>query len=366
MKQNRFKELAYNIGITSFSLFVALMLGALLFAIAGANPFKAYAVMFTAPLQDIFGITEMFVRAAPLLLVALGISISFRSGILNIGGEGQILIGAIFGLVAALYFPQVHWSVMIPLVFLASFAGGAVWGGIAGWMKAYLNVNEILSTVMLNYVAIQIYNFLIRGPMMDKNEIVYGTGASQTARIAKEYWLTKLIPGARLHSGMIIAVVLAVIVFIFLWKTIYGYRMRAVGAEIKASRYAGINTKFYLMLAMIFAGGFAGLAGAVEILGVHHRGLESISAGYGFSGIVVALFGGLHPLGAIPASIVFGLLIVGADMMQRAVQVPAYIILAIQGLIILAIVTSSVFITQKSMKAKVLKLLRISGGKNAV
>ncbi len=347
MKQNKLKDLVYNLGITVFGLTIALLIGALLFMIAGANPFKAYYVMFTAPLQDLFGITEIFVRAAPLLLVALGISISFRSGILNIGGEGQILVGAIFGLVVALYAPQMHWAVMIPLIFLASFAGGAIWGGIAGWMRAYLNVNEILSTVMLNYVAIQIYNFLIRGPMMDKNEIVYGTGASQTARIAKEYWLTKLIPGARLHSGMIIAVVLAVIVFIFLWKTIYGYRMRAVGAEIKASKYAGINTKWYLLLAMLFAGGFAGMAGAVEILGVHHRGLESISAGYGFSGIVVALFGGLHPLGAIPASIVFGLLIVGADMMQRAVQVPAYIILAIQGLIILSIVSSSVFITKK-------------------
>ena len=363
MKQNRFNDLLYNFGITAFSLTIALLIGAILFMIAGANPFKAYYVMFTAPLQDLFGITEIFVRAAPLLLVALGISISFRSGILNIGGEGQILIGAIFGLVIALYAPQMHWSVMIPLIFIASFAGGALWGGIAGWMRAYLNVNEILSTVMLNYVAIQVYNFLIRGPMMDKNEIVYGTGASQTARIAKEYWLTKLIPGARLHSGMIIATVLAVVVFIFLWKTIYGYRMRAVGAEIKASRYAGINTKWYLLLAMLFAGGFAGMAGAVEVLGVHHRGLESISAGYGFSGIVVALFGGLHPLGAIPASIVFGLLIVGADMMQRAVQVPAYIILAIQGLIILAIVSSNVFITKKGMKAKVLSLLKNMTGR---
>lgn len=360
--RRRLQELTFNVGLTALSLLLALLLGAVLFMIAGANPIKAYGVMFTAPLQDIFGITEIFVRAAPLLLVALGISISFRSGILNIGGEGQILVGAIFGLLPALYAPQVHWSIMIPLIFAASFTGGALWGGIAGWMKAYLDVNEILSTVMLNYVAIQIYNFLIRGPMMDKQEIVYGTGASQTARIAREYWLTKLIPGARMHSGMIIAAILAVIVFFFLWKTIYGYRMRSVGAEIRASRYAGINTRWYLLLAMLLAGGFAGLAGAVEILGVHHRGLESISAGYGFSGIVVALFGGLHPLGAIPASIIFGLLIVGADMMQRAVHVPAYIILAIQGLIILAIVSSNVFITKKGMRTKLRKFFNKSTG----
>lgn len=363
MKSNRLNDFLFNVGLTAFSLLIALLIGAILFIIAGANPLTAYYVMFTAPLQDIFGITEMFVRAAPLLLVALGISISFRSGILNIGGEGQILVGAIFGLVVALYAPQMHWAVMIPLIFIASFVGGGIWGGIAGWMKAYLNVNEILSTVMLNYVAIQLYNFLIRGPMMDKQEIAYGTGASQTARIAREYWLTRLIPGARMHSGIIIAVILAVIVFFFLWKTIYGYRMRAVGAEVKASKYAGINTRWYLLLAMVFAGGFAGMAGAVEILGVHHRGLESISAGYGFSGIVVALFGGLHPLGAIPASIIFGLLIVGADMMQRAVQVPAYIILAIQGLIILAIVSSNVFITKKGMRANVINFLKKIAGR---
>jgi ABC-type uncharacterized transport system permease subunit len=363
VKSNRLNDFLFNVGLTAFSLLIALLIGAILFIIAGANPLTAYYVMFTAPLQDIFGITEMFVRAAPLLLVALGISISFRSGILNIGGEGQILVGAIFGLVVALYAPQMHWAVMIPLIFIASFVGGGIWGGIAGWMKAYLNVNEILSTVMLNYVAIQLYNFLIRGPMMDKQEIAYGTGASQTARIAREYWLTRLIPGARMHSGIIIAVILAVIVFFFLWKTIYGYRMRAVGAEVKASRYAGINTRWYLLLAMVFAGGFAGMAGAVEILGVHHRGLESISAGYGFSGIVVALFGGLHPLGAIPASIIFGLLIVGADMMQRAVQVPAYIILAIQGLIILAIVSSNVFITKKGMRANVINFLKKIAGR---
>lgn len=363
MKESRWNELSYNVGITAFSLIVALLIGAILFLIAGANPFTAYWVMFTAPLQDIFGITEMFVRAAPLLLVALGISIAFRSGILNIGGEGQILLGAIFGLVVALYFPKMHWSIGIPLIFLSSFIGGAIWGGLAGWMKAYLNVNEILSTVMLNYVAFQVYSYLIRGPMIDQNEIVYGTGASQTARIARDYWLTRLIPGARLHSGMIIAAILAVVVFFFLWKTIYGYRMRSVGAEIRASRYAGMNTKWYLLLAMLLSGGFAGMAGAVEVLGVHHRGLESISAGYGFSGIVVALFGGLHPLGAIPASVVFGLLIVGADMMQRAVHVPAYIILAIQGLIILAIVTSSVFISKKAMKAKLIKLLKRMTGR---
>jgi simple sugar transport system permease protein len=289
------------------------------------------------------------------MIVALGIAISFRSGILNIGGEGQIMIGAICGAAVALYLPQMPVYLHLTLIFLTSFLGGAIWGGIAGFMRAYFSVNEILSTVMLNYIAIQVYTFFIRGPMIDPQEIKYGTGIPQTAALPRELWLSKLMMGTRLHSGIILAIVLAVLVYIFLWKTPIGYRMRAVGAETKAARYAGIEVRKYLFLAMLLAGGFAGLAGAVEVCGVHHRGLESISAGYGFSGIVVALFGGLHPLGIIPASVLFGLLIIGADMMQRTVEVPASIVMAIQGLIILAIVGSQVFLTHEAMREKLLK-----------
>ncbi len=353
MRNRLIGELTYKFTVIVSALLVALLIGAVLFGIAGANPLKAYAAMLTRPLEGIFGLTEILVRAAPLMIVALGVAISFRSGILNIGGEGQIMIGAILGAAIALYAPaETPRVLLLPLIFLFSFAGGALWGGIAGFMRAYFSVNEILSTVMLNYIAIQVYTFLIRGPLIDPKEIAYGTGVPQTASIPRSLWLAKLIPGTRLHSGIIFAIVLAVLVYIFLWKTPVGYRMRAVGAEPKAARYAGINVEKYLSLAMLLAGGFAGMAGAVEVCGVHHRGLESISAGYGFSGIVVALFGGLHPLGIIPASVLFGLLIIGADMMQRSVEVPASIIMSIQGLIILAIVGSQVFLTHAAMREK--------------
>jgi len=351
------KERILNMAIVIAALLAALLIGAFLFLIAKGNPLKAYVVMFTRPFTSLFGITEILVRAAPLMLVGLGIAIAFRSGILNIGGEGQILIGAITGAAVALAFPGLPKIILLPMVFIASFLGGAVWGGIAGWMRSYLNVNEILSTVMLNYIAMQVYMFLIRGPLIDPKEVAYGTGVPQTAVFSKNVWLAKLIPGTRLHSGIIIAIVLAVAVYILLWKTTIGYRMRAVGIEPKAARTAGMNVKGYLLLAMILSGGFAGMAGANEITGIHHRALESISAGYGFSGIVVALFGGLHPLGIIPSSIIFGLLIIGSDMMQRAVNVPASIILSIQGLIILAIVSSQIFLVNPKYKEKILWIL---------
>jgi simple sugar transport system permease protein len=359
MKDRLFGELTFKVAVIFGALLIALLMGAILFGIVGANPLNAYAAMFTRPLQGKFGLTEILVRAAPLMIVALGVAISFRSGILNIGGEGQILIGAIVGAVIALNIPELPRSIHLPLIFLMSFIGGALWGGIAGFMRAYFSVNEILSTVMLNYIAIQIYTFLIRGPMIDPKEIAYGTGVPQTDSIPKHVWLAKLFPGTRLHTGIIVAIFLAVLVYIFLWKTPVGYRMRAVGAEQKAARYAGIKVEKYLVIAMALAGGFAGIAGAVEVCGVHHRGLESISAGYGFSGIVVALFGGLHPLGIIPASVLFGLLIVGADMMQRTVAIPASIIMAIQGLIILAIVGSQVFLTHADMREKLIGLFNL-------
>ncbi len=356
-KKKQKQERLLNLFIVVAALLVALFIGALLFIIAKGNPFKAYSVMFTRPFTSLFGITEILVRAAPLMLVGLGIAIAFRSGILNIGGEGQILIGAIAGAAVALAFPGLPKIILLPMIFMASFLGGALWGGIAGWMRSYLNVNEILSTVMLNYIAMQVYMFLLRGPLIDPKEVSYGTGVPQTAVFSKSAWLAKLIPGTRLHSGIIIAIVLAVAVYILLWKTTIGYRMRAVGIEPKAARTAGMNVQWYLLLAMLLSGGFAGMAGAVEITGVHHRALESISAGYGFSGIVVALFGGLHPLGIIPSSIVFGLLIVGSDMMQRAVNVPASIILSIQGLIILAIVSAQIFLVNPKYKEKMLWIL---------
>ena len=297
----------------------------------------------------------MLVRAAPLMFVGVGISVAFRSGILNIGGEGQIMMGAAAGIAFTLIFKDLPREVLIPSAFIASFIGGALWAGIAGYMKAYLHVNEILSTVMLNYIAAQIYIFLIRGPLIDPKEIASGTGIAQTELLTQTAWLGKLVRGTRLHTGIIIAVVLSVLIYIMLWKTTLGYRLRAVGAEAKAANYAGMNVKLYLVMAIMISGGFCGMAGAVEALGVHHRGLEGLSAGYGFSGIVVALFGGLHPLGIIPASALFGLLILGADMMQRAVEVPSAIVLVIQGLIILAIVSTRIFLTDKNIKEKIIK-----------
>jgi general nucleoside transport system permease protein len=337
-------RLVYSAAVVAIAAAAAISAGALVLLAIGKSPWATYAVIVSGPLQDAFGVTEVLVRAVPLTLVALGIAISFRSGILNIGAEGQMMIGVISAAAVALALPGLPHVLLLPLSLLAGAAGGALWGGIAGALRARLAVNEILSTVMLNYIAAQLYTFLLRGPMIDPDEVTTGSGTPQSMRLPKAAWMDRLLPGTRLHSGLLLALVLAFLVWVLLWKTTFGYRLRAAGTGSKAARYAGIQVERSLLFAMLFAGGFAGLAGAVEVTAVHHRAIEAISSGYGFAGIVVALFGGLHPAGILPAAAFFGLLLVGADMTQRSAGVPANMILVLQGLIILAIVSAKMYL----------------------
>ena len=347
-----------QLAILIIAVISALLVGAILLLIVRANPFTAYQAMLLGPFSSLYGLTETAAKATPLMLVGLGIVIAFRSGILNIGGEGQMIIGALAGTVVAIALQ--NWSpfLLLPLTMLAGFLGGALYGAIPGALRAYFKVNEILSTIMLNAIAQQVLVFLLRGPLIDPTEIAYGTGFPQTQQLAKGIWLGKLIPQTRLHWGFVIAIVLAILVYVFLWRTVIGYRLRAVGAGPKAARYAGIPVEGGLILAMALSGGFAGLAGIVEVLGIHHRLLDGVSAGYGFTGIVAALFGRLHPIGLIPASFLFGALVLGADMMQRAVAIPAAIVLTIQGIMVLFVVGSDIFIRRPEWVEKVTAPLR--------
>lgn len=322
---------------------LALLIGAGMLLALGADPLKAYSAMLQGAAGSVSGITQTLVKATPLLLVGLGITIAFRGGVINIGGEGQLIVGALAATAMALAFPEWPGVILLPLALAAGVAGGAAWGGVPGVLKARLGVNEILSTIMMNQIAIQLSNYLLRGPMIDPAEIARGTQIAQSAQLPQQVWLIRLVPRTLLNGGAIIAVVMAVLVYIFLWRTTIGYRIRAVGLNAEAARYAGIRVPVYQALALVLGGAFAGLAGAVEVLGVQHRMLEGLSGGYGFSGIVAALFGKLHPLGAIPASILFGGLLVGADKMQRAVQVPSALIGALQGLVVLFVVSSDIW-----------------------
>jgi simple sugar transport system permease protein len=235
---------------------------------------------------------------------------------------------------------------MLPAVLLAGMVGGALWGAVPGALKAYYGVNEILSTIMLNVVAVQLMNFLLRGPLIDPGEIERGTRIPQTARLQANADLPLLFGSGRLHMGPFIAILAAVGAYILLWRTPLGYRLRAVGQSTDASRYAGIPVKRIVLLAITLSGAAAGLAGAVLVFGSesHRMVTDGSTAGFtgsaGFNGIVAALFGGLHPLWTIPASFLFGGLLVGGNALQRAVQVPSALILALNGLVVVFVVAT--------------------------
>jgi simple sugar transport system permease protein len=311
------------------------------------NPLVAYKALWDGAFGSSNAFAETLVKATPLLLVGLGICISFRGDVINIGGEGQMIVGAIFATWVGLTFTGLPGWLVITLAMLAGFLGGAIWGGIPGLLKAYFNVNEILSTVMMNAIAVQLMNFLLRGPMIDPSQAELASKIPQTARLLEIFRLPRLVP-TRLHLGALIAVILAILVYILLWRTTLGYRIRAVGQNPHASRYAGIKVQRYVVLALLLSGAFSGLAGATQVFGVNYRMItDGSSSGFtgsaGFNGIVAALFGQLHPIWSIPASVLFGALLVGANTMQRAVQVPSALVTALNGLVVVFVVSSEIW-----------------------
>lgn len=345
----------------ALAVLAALLVGAIMLVALSANPLEAYGALLQGAFGSVNALAETAVKATPLLLVGLGICISFRANVVNIGGEGQMVVGALCAVIFILSFPNLPRAVLLPTVLLVGFLAGGVWGGIPGALKAYANVNEILSTIMLNIVAVQGMNFLLRGALIDPAEIEAGTRIPQTMRLAPAADLPVLVPGTRLHAGVLLALLLAVVVYFFLWHTTIGYRIRAVGLNPDASRYAGINVKQYVVLALVLSGAFAGLAGAILVFGSesHRMVTDGSATGFtgsaGFNGIVAALFGGLHPIATIPASFLFGALLVGANKLQRAVQVPAALIGALNGLVVVFVVSTQIWRRQLAQRRAMLE-----------
>jgi general nucleoside transport system permease protein len=380
-KGNRLNRLI-DVMLPIVAVLLAFIVGAVILLLQGVNPLEAYQAMIVGAFGSKNGLADTLVKATPLMLVALGIAIAFRGGMINIGAEGQLIVGALLTTYVGLQLgDRLPGFVVIIIGLAAGMLAGGVWAAIAGYLKAQLAVNEILSTIMLNQIAIQIGFYLLRGPMIDPAEVEAGTNIPHSARLPRPIdmprfadiaeWLGfsqsaselglsgylseiygVLVEPTRLHTGFIFAVIIAIIVYIFLWRTTIGYRIRAVGLNRHASRYAGINVKKTMVLSMTLSGMLAGLAGAVEILGLHHRMFEplAVSAGYGFTGIVAALFGKLHPLGIIPSSILFGGLLVGGDKMQRAMQIPQVLITVILGLVVLFVVSTDYFVRRRARR----------------
>jgi general nucleoside transport system permease protein len=327
------------------SAVAALLVGAAMIAALGANPLDGYHALISGAFGSSYALGSTAVKAVPLLLVGVGICIAFRANAFNIGGEGQIAMGGLAATATALVLPGLPSALLIPLVLLAGTLGGAAWGAIPGAFKAYFNVNEILSTIMLNLVAVQLMNYLLAGPMVDHSSGTVGGLIPQTRLLPKSSWLPILVPNTQLHLGVVIAVLVAVGAYVLLWRTGFGFRVRAVGLSRDAATYAGMPVRRTITLAMTLSGGMCGLAGSMLVFGsISHRmvtdgSLTGFTGSAGFNGIVVALFGGLNPLWTILSAFVFAGLLVGGTAMQVVTNVPSDLIVALNGLVVVFVVS---------------------------
>ncbi|MEM9564303.1 MAG: ABC transporter permease [Actinomycetota bacterium] len=324
---------------------VAFGFGAVMILALGANPIDGLVAIIDGAFGTRERVATTAVRATPLLLVGIGITVAFRARVINIGGEGQIVIGALMATAVALAIPDTPRPLLLPLVLVVGMIGGGIWGSIAGVLKAYASVNEILSTIMLNLVAVQVMNYLLRGPMIDQAELE-GSRIPQTERLTDNAALPILVPGTRFHLGIVIAVVAAIVVYVLLWRSPLGFRLRAVGHNPDAARASGISVERSLVTAMAISGSLSGLAGAVLVFGSESLRMvtDGSTAGFtgaaGFNGIVAALFGALHPLWTIPSAFLFGSLLTGANNLQRVLQIPSPLAVALNGIVVVFVVSS--------------------------
>jgi len=311
-----------------------------LFALLGRDPAAALMVMFVAPLQSIDGLAELALKATPLLLCALGIAIGVRANVWNIGAEGQLTIGAICGGGIALAFGgDGHWFVL-PLELLAGIAGGMAWAGLAAFLRNRFNAHEILTTLMLSYVAVHLLGWLVHGPWQDPE----GFNFPQTREFAEDALLPLLVPGTRLTIAALFALAAVPVAGVLMGRMMEGYRLRVVGLAPGAARYAGFSQARAVWVSLLAAGGLAGLAGICEAAGPIGQLQPTISTGYGFAAIIVAFLGRLHPAGILIGSLLMALLAEGGEGLQMTMQLPYAVTGVIQGMLLFFLLGADVFI----------------------
>lgn len=335
MVRKKVKNLLGSLGPAVVTIFIALFIGGILIALSGNNPFSAYRLMINGAFGSGHKISETLVKAVPLAIMALGTSIAFKNQLWNIGGDGQFTMGAIFCVALGIYANLPVW-LMVPLSILVAFIGGGLWAALAGWLKVKFNANEVITTLMLNYVATYLLAYLVYGPMKDPA----GFDFPQTPLIPNGFRLPLFNESTRIHAGIFVALIIIVAVYFF-WRSTLGYKIELMGQGEQVAKYAGVNAKRTMILTMLISGGLAGIAGWNEVYGVHYRLMTDIASGYGSLAIVIALLGGLHPVGIAVSAFFFAVLLVGGNTMQRMTNIPYSIVDIIQGLVIIFVITRS-------------------------
>ena len=312
------------------AIILAFLVGAIVLLATGYSPIDAYLALIRGAFGDIYGIGQTLTQATPIIFTALAFIFAFKCGLFNIGAEGQLLIGGFTAALVGISFGDLPIYVHLPLALLAGAAGGALWGFIPGILKARLGAHEVITSMMLSYVALYITSYMVNYPFIAPPGWV-----AQTVLVAPSAELPRILPPTQLSASIFIAIGMAIITTLILDRTVLGYEVRAVGLNTSAAKSNGINVKNTIVFAFVLSGALAGLGGAGEILGVHHRFINGFSPGYGFDGLAVGLIGGLNPIGSILAAILLGALRAGGMTMNTFTGVPIDIVSVLQGLVVL-------------------------------
>jgi simple sugar transport system permease protein len=330
------RKVYFIVPIVSF--FVSLLLAAILLIVSGVSPLQTYSAMFRGAFGSLPNFQETLVKAIPLMLTGLGVSLAFRLRFWNIGAEGQLVWGGIAATWAALFltrgFPP--WLVL-PVVLLFGMLAGAAWAGIPAALNASIKVDETLTTLMLNYVAILFAEYLYYGPWRDPG----GYGFPGTAQFPEAAWLPRI--AGRAHTGLIFAILLAILILFIFKRTRWGFEIQVIGNNSKAARVQGMNIGKNIVLTLLFSGALSGLAGACEVTAIAHRLQQGLSVGYGYTAIIIAWMAQLHPIAVLLVALLMAALLVGGDQVQMMMGLPAAVGLVLQGLILFPLLAGNLF-----------------------
>ncbi|MGC9124539.1 MAG: ABC transporter permease [Caldisericaceae bacterium] len=320
------------------AIVISLLISSIFLLILKQNPLSAFYYMFTGAVGSKFAFFEMLVKASPLILTGIAVAFAFTAKYWNIGAEGQLYAGALAATWVGLMDLKISPFIYIPLIICVGFAAGALWSLIAGYLKARWKVDDVVTTLLLNYVMIYIVSALLNGPWRDPV-----TMYPSSPLISPNAYFPKLIPQSRIHLGILISLLAVIFMWFIIKKTKLGFEIRSTGASPRAANFLGINTLKSIIIVSIISGGIAGLAGVGEVAGVQYHLIQTISPGYGYSGIVIAMLGRLNPFGVLLAAIYFAIDITGANVMSYTLHIPIYISDVIQGVTLIVMLTMLLF-----------------------
>ena len=315
------------------ALGITVALGVLLFMALGKDPVKGLGVFFWEPIRSGYAVGELMVKATPLLIIALGLAVCFRSNVWNIGAEGQFVMGAIAASGVALLANKNTGGWIIPAILLAGVLGGMAWGSITALLRDRFNANEILVSLMLVYVADMVLSYLVFGPWKDPN----GYNFPQTKTFEAVTQIPRLMHGSRVNVGILLAALGVLVLWLFLFRTYAGFKQEVSGLAPAAARYAGFSSRRALWVALLVSGGAAGLAGALEVAGPIGQLTPYVPAGYGFAAIIVAFVGRLHPVGMVFAAVLMSMFYIGGELAQSRLGLPKSLTGVFQGLLLFSL-----------------------------